>query len=258
MNYAEMRRAVAVFGIAAGLLASSAAVGQTAVYPKGAPEVPNLASLPDWDGLWERDQDNVWDNRLPVGAPQVPPYNPEWAEKAKNTPPARRDAAGSPYNSMPGWMSLLFPLEIQVSRMQVTMLSENKGPRRIYTDGRAHSDNTLPSTTGHSVGRWQNGELFVDTCCIRDDTRLPGNGLHSDAMTVKEHWYLRDYKTLVDDITVEDPKAFTKPWTTQKIFYRRPDWEPVEYDRTENDRDAPPARGGGGPRGGEQPQAQPE
>jgi hypothetical protein len=237
--FIRLRTAVAL-GLAAALLCGTAATAQTASYPKGAPEVPDLASLPDWDGLWERDQDNVWDNRIPVGAPQVPPYNTLYADRAKNGPAGPR---GSAFSSMPGWMSLLFPLEIQVSRMQVTLLSENKGPRRIYTDGRVHTDNTLPSTTGHSVGRWEKGQLFVDTCCIRDDTRLPGNGPHSAALKIKEHWYLRDYKTLVVDINVEDPEAFTGPWTTQKIFYRRADWEPVEYDRDENDRDAPPAGG---------------
>jgi hypothetical protein len=233
-------RSAALVGLAAALLCGTAATAQTATYPGGAPEVPELASLPDWDGLWERDQDNVWDNRLPVGAPQVPPYNPDFAERARSGPPGPR---GSAFSSMPGWLSLLFPLEIQVSRMQVTLLSENKGPRRIYTDGRVHTENTLPSTTGHSIGRWENGQLFVDTCCFREDTRLPGNGPHSAIMTVREHWYLRDPRTLIVDVTVEDPEAFTAPWTTQKIFYRRADWEPVEYDREENDRDAPPAGG---------------
>jgi hypothetical protein len=249
MNSKTIMRAL----VGACLLAAwpvTSASAQTAEYPKGQPDVPDVAALPDWDGLWERDQDNVWDNRIPPGQSQDPPYNPEWAARAKAMPPARRDSAVSPFSAMPGWMSLLFPLEIQISRMQVTVMSENKGPRRIYTDGRVSSENTLPTTTGHSIGRWQNGELFVETTDIRDDTRLPGGGPHSDEMKISEHWYLRDYKTLVVDISVEDPKAFTRPWTTQKVFYRRADWEPVEYDRSENDRDAPPARGGGGEGGG--------
>ena len=69
-------------------IASPGAVqAQTAHYPKGEPEVPPLASLPDWDGLWERDGDNVWDNRIPVGQPQEPPYNPEYRELAKTPGP---------------------------------------------------------------------------------------------------------------------------------------------------------------------------
>jgi len=140
--------------------------------------------------------------------------------------------------SMPGWMSMLFPMEIQINRGQLTIMSENKQPRRIYTDGRVASDDTLPSTLGYSTGRWVNGALIVKTCYVRVDTRLPGGGPHSDELEIEERFYLRDFKTLVDEITVKDPKAFTQPWSTEKIWYRRPDWEPVEYDRTENDRES--------------------
>ncbi|HTM81598.1 hypothetical protein [Asticcacaulis sp.] len=247
-----MKRSVRICAVAGGLLGlsaalslSGAALAQTAHYPKGQPDIPELSSLPDWDGLWERDQDNVWDNRIPVGQPQVPPYNAEYADLAKNGPPGPR---GSAFNSMPGYMSMLFPMEIQVSRMQVTIMSENKPARRIYIDGRDHTEDTLPSSEGHSAGHWDNGALIVDTCCIRDDTRLPGNGPHSDALHITERFYMRDYKTLVDEITVQDPKAFTGSWTTEKVWFRRADWEPIEYDREENDRDRPAnagARNGG-------------
>jgi hypothetical protein len=235
----------ALIGVAASaaLLFASAASAQTAHYPNDKRVLPAAHSLPDWNGIWERDGDNVWDNRIPVGRPQVPAYNDEYQDRAKNGLPGPR---GSAFNSMPGWMSMLFPMDIQISPMQVTIMSENKQPRRIYTDGRVHSEDTLPSSMGHSTGRWVNGELIVDTCCIRDDTRLPGGGPHSDELKIAERFYLRDYKTLVDEITVTDPKAFTKPWTTEKVWYRRPDWESVEYDREENDRDG---RGAGGPNG---------
>ena len=237
------RHRAAAVALSALMTFSGVAIAQTASYPSGAPEIPDMAKLPDWDGLWERADDNVWDNRLPVGVPQDPPYNGEYQALAKSIAPNR----GSAFNSMPGFMSMLFPMELQVSRMQVSIMSENKDNfRRIFTDGRVHTPDTLPSSNGHSVGRWVNGELHVETCCIREDTRLPGNGPHSDELRIKERFYLRDYKTLVDEITVEDPKAFTKPWTTEKVFYRRPDWEPVEYDRNENDRDRP-AQGAGRP-----------
>jgi hypothetical protein len=65
-------------------------------------------------------------------------------------------------------------------------------------------------------------------------------------MHVTERIWAPDARTLKDSITVEDPKAFTKPWTTEKTYYRRPDWEQVEYDGEENSRDfgkAPPDDG---------------
>ncbi|MDB5452218.1 MAG: hypothetical protein JWO33_796, partial [Caulobacteraceae bacterium] len=241
------RLGAAVAGLAAGasLMISGGALAQTAHYPAGGPRLPSWSSLPDWSGIWERDGDNVWDNRIPVGVPQVPPYNAEYqklADAARQAAAARGGAragvggVGGPMQTMPGMMTTLFPMDIQISRTQVTIMSENGSPRRIYTDGRVHSEDTLPSASGHSVGRWVGKELIVDTCCIRKDTRLPGNGPHSEELRVKERFYLRDHKTLVDEITVEDSKAFTKPWTTEKIWYRRPDWESVEYNRDENNR----------------------
>ena len=240
--------ALAGLVIGIGLAAAGASSAQTAHYPQGGPKPLVAPNVPDWSGIWERDSDNVWDNRIPPGVPQVPPYNAEYQKKADDEAAARgpmvrgaaggRGAGGGPMQTMPGMMTMLFPMDLQVSPTQVTILSENGQPRRIYTDGRIHADDTLPNSTGHSVGRWVKGELIVDTCCVRADTRLPGGGPHSDQLRIKERFYLRNHKTLVDEITVEDPKAFTKPWTTEKIWYRRPDWESVEYNREENNREA--------------------
>ncbi len=226
-----------------GLVCSNASMAQTIHYPSGAAQLPKWSDLGDWSGIWERDGDNVWDNRIPPGVPQDPPYNDEYRKLAEEGPAGQR---GAFFNSMPGWMNMLFPMDIQVTRSQVTLMSENKNqPRRIYTDGRTATENTLPATNGYSTGQWKNGELIVKTCCVRADTRLPGigpgGGPHSDQLEIEERFYLRNWKTLVDEITVKDAKAFVKPWTAEKIWYRRPAWESVEYDRTENDRDVPGA-----------------
>ena len=223
-----------------GLVCSEASMAQTIHYPNGAAELPKWSDLGDWTGVWERGGDNVWDNRIPPGLPQDPPYNDEYKKLVAGSPAGQR---GAFFNAMPGWMNMLFAMDIQVTRSQVTLMSENKNsPRRIYTDGRTPTENTLPATGGYSTGQWKNGELIVKTCCVRDDTRLPGigpgGGPHSDQLEIEERFYLRNSKTLVDEMTVKDPKAFIKPWTTEKIWYRRPAWESVEYDRTENDREA--------------------
>jgi hypothetical protein len=227
--------------VAAGLglgLFVSGAWAQTAKFPQGVPELRKPSELPNWSGLWERADDNVWDNSIPPGQPQLPPYNAQYKKRAAEEPAAPRGSSVSAYHSMPGWMSLLFPIDLQISPMQVTIMTANKEqPRRIYTDGRVPTQETLPSTTGYSVGKWVNGELIVETCCLREDTRLPGGGPHSDALRIKERFYLRDHKTLVAEMTVEDPQAFTQPWKVEKVWYRRPFWESVEYLSDENDRD---------------------
>jgi hypothetical protein len=138
---------------------------------------------------------------------------------------------------MPAMMIMLFPMDIQINRGEVVIMSSNGGFREIYTDGRLHAAETLPSSKGHSIGHWEGKTLVVDTRYIRDDTRLPGGGSHSDQLHITERFSAPDAHTLKDAITVEDPKAFTKPWTTVKTYYRRPDWEQVEYDEQENTRD---------------------
>lgn len=228
------------------VMAGSTAMAQIAQFPSGAPQPQRWAGAPNWSGIWERDGDNVWDNRIPAGIVQVAPYNEEYTKRRAD--PEHQPKVGL-FNSMPGVMNMLYPMDLQISPMQVTILTENGSSRRIFTDGRVHSEDTLSTPMGHSVGRWVRGELHVETCCISADTALPGWGPHSESMVIKERFYLRNNKTLVDEITVEDPEAFTQAWSTEKIWYRRPDWEPVTNPRDENDRDAAgdtgaPAEGG--------------
>ncbi|WP_293370442.1 hypothetical protein, partial [Phenylobacterium sp.] len=261
---------VAVCIAAAGLLGVGAASAQQVKYPASGPKLPQWTALPDWNGLWERGGDIVWNDKFPfkAGEPELPPYNDSYLkEYLARRAEMRADAlAGRPrtfkgaglYGSMPAMMIMLFPMDIQINPREVVIMSANGGgPREIYTDGRVHPDGTLPSSKGHSIGHWEGKTLVVDTCCFREDTRLPGGGAHSDQMHVTERLWAPDARTLKDAITVEDPKAFTKPWTTEKTYYRRLDWEQVEYDEGENARDfdkpspdgeatfgAPPADGG--------------
>ncbi len=241
--------AVTVCIAALGVLLSSAAEGQQAKYPASGRKLPPWSALPDWNGLWERGGDIVWDDRIPfkAGEPELPPFNADYMKEYQaRRAEMRADAvAGRPrnfrgaglYGSMPAMMIMLFPMDIQINPSEVVIMSANGGAREIYTDGRLHPPETLPSSKGHSIGHWEGKTLVVDTCCIRADTRLPGGGAHSDQMHVTERFSSPDGHALKDEITVEDPKAFTKPWSTVKTYYRRPDWEQVEYDPEENSRD---------------------
>jgi hypothetical protein len=247
--------AVTALALGAGLalaLGSGAAQAQEAHYPAGGPKLPKWSALPDWNGLWERGGDIAWDDRTPFkpGEPEVPPFNDRYmkeylARRAEMRAQAlagrpRNQQGGNLYGSMPALMIALFPLNIQVNPREVVIMTPNGGTREIYTDGRGHPVDPLPSTKGHSIGHWEGKVLVVDTCCIRANTRLPGGGGHSDALHITERFWSPDGRSLKDAITVEDPKAFTRPWTTEKTYYRRPTWESVEYDPDENTRDFDP------------------
>jgi hypothetical protein len=261
------RLAVLAIGMAAvgAIVGGGFALAQTVSYPPGGMKLPSWSEMRDWDGVWERGGDMVWDDRIPVGASQDPPYNEQYKKLAAQTPPVQRFArpgqpvvqapaaapaaggragGGRVAAGMPTIMTPLRPLEVQVNPHEVLITSEQGNTRRIYTDGRLHPADPIPSAAGHSIGYWKNKELFVDTCCMMENTRLPGDGPHSDAMHITEHFYSPKHGMLVDEITVEDPKAFTKPWSTVKTFYRRPDWELLPQDL---------AGGGGGGGGGAPP-----
>jgi poly(3-hydroxybutyrate) depolymerase len=228
------------------------ALSQAANFPPGAPKLA-ASHLPDWNGIWERGGDIVWDDSLPYipGEPQAPPYNEQYMKeyvarrermRAENLAGhARNLRGGDLYATMPAMMIMLFPMDIEINPREVVLMTSNGGAREIYTDGRLHPVDALPSKKGHSIGHWEGKTLIVDTCCFKDDTRFPGGGAHSDAMHISERIWSPDGHSLKDAVTVEDPKAFTKPWTTVKTYYRRPDWEQVEYDPEENTRDFPGA-----------------
>jgi hypothetical protein len=70
---------------------------------------------------------------------------------------------------------------------------------------------------------------------FNDKTLLDSKGLpHTDALHIVERIRRMDHDTLQDEITIEDPKAYTRPWTAQKSFLLKPDWEIQEYVCAEN------------------------
>lgn len=99
--------------------------------------------------------------------------------------------------------------------------------RRIYTDGRQLPDDPDPSWMGYSVGRWE-GEstLVVDTVGFNEKTWLDRLGhAHSDQLRVTERFRRVDADHLQVDITMTDPKALAKPWSTTFYYQNRPGWE---------------------------------
>src|SRR5258707_13714788 len=74
---------VAVCVAAAGLLGVGAASAQQAKYPASGPKLPPWSALPDWNGLWERGGDIVWNDRVPfkAGEPELPPFNPDYLKE---------------------------------------------------------------------------------------------------------------------------------------------------------------------------------
>jgi hypothetical protein len=95
---------------------------------------------------------------------------------------------------------------------------------------RGHKKDLDPTYNGDSVGKWDGDTLVVDTIGFNDVTWIDHVGLpHTDALHVVERIRRVDHDTLVDDFTIEDPKAYTKPFTASQTYHLKPGWEIAEY-----------------------------
>jgi hypothetical protein len=97
----------------------------------------------------------------------------------------------------------------------LVMLNEmNAGYRQIFTDGRALPDAPTPSWQGYSSAKWDGDTLVVDTIGMRDDTWIDWNGsVVTEAAKIREEIRRLDFGHIEIKATVDDPKAYTKPWT---------------------------------------------
>jgi hypothetical protein len=165
------------------------------------------------------------------------PYQPWAAEKAKDN--FEHHLADEPElhcfeSGLPNQMYRQFGFQILQPAGYVAMNWEFMHAYRIIpTDNRPH---TLPASThlfqGDSVGHWEGDTLVVDTTNFNDRTWLDSAGnVHSDQMHVVERFTMVNDRTINYEATIEDPKAYTKPWKVAFDFTRnrQADYEIMEF-----------------------------
>jgi hypothetical protein len=97
--------------------------------------------------------------------------------------------------------------------------------RQIWMDGRGHPDDLDPSWMGHAIGHWEGATLVVDTVGLTDKSWLDTAGHpHSDTLHVVERIRRVDHDTLENTLTFDDPKTYTRTWTSTIIYKLRADW----------------------------------
>ena len=104
--------------------------------------------------------------------------------------------------------------------------------REIYLDDRPHPEGDVlnPTFLGHSVARWEGDTLVVDVVGFAETTWIDFYGHpHTDALHVVERFSRRDKHTLHYEATIDDPKAYTAPWTVAWDIPWSPDGELMEY-----------------------------
>jgi putative oxidoreductase len=101
--------------------------------------------------------------------------------------------------------------------------------RQIFTDGRPlpKLSETEPAWLGYSVGRWEGDAFVVESIGFRDHGWLSANMAYpnSDALHVTERFRRIDFGHLEETVTIDDPKAYLKPWTNKITFKLQADTE---------------------------------
>ena len=199
--------------------------------PLGKP-VPHTANgKPDLSGVWYAHKDT----------PETPTLLP-WAEEITKKR-AANGAADQPSNyCLPGDPLLTLPLFYRIVQtpQMIVMLWEGQPPgvRQVFLDQPDHSKAWGPTWLGHSIARWDQDTLVVDTAVFNDRSWL-GIYPHTEKLHVTERWRRTELARLEKQSTVEDPETFTKPWSTRAAWDLDLNEEIHEYICNENDTDIP-------------------
>ena len=241
------RGVLCAFVILGTLFASTQLAAQWVNYPTGgAPRkadgkvdmsaaAPRMADgKPDFSGIWTSDEvdprrpgvppnphDATTSRRmvnlgveLPGGLPYqpwlVPLVKQRTANMAKDDPHIRC----MPDNFLRAYGMPHLLKFVHTHNLLVVLNEWNAGYRQVFTDGRPLPQDPNPSWQGYSSAKWSGDTLLIDTIGLRDDTWIDWNGsVLTEAAKVREQMRRPDFGHLEIQVTVDDPKAYTKPWT---------------------------------------------
>lgn len=172
------------------------------------------------------------------------PYQPWAAAQVKqNLADIRKDDPTTrclPISPVRQWADF-FPQKIFQTEDTVIILSEYMAQyRQIFLDGRPLPQDPFPSFKGYSVGHWEGDELVVETTGYKDGLwlDLKGDPLTSEGRTI-ERIRRPSFGRLEIQVTVNDPKAYTKPWTATRYMRIALDTELIEDICNENNKNLP-------------------
>ena len=131
----------------------------------------------------------------------------------------------------------------QPERQRLFVLSGggNRNWRLIYLDGRANpqSEDVSPTYFGYSSGKWQGDTLVMDTVDFNERFWFTNGGLpHTESLHLTERISRPDFDTLKYEVTVNDPGAYTRPWTSSWNLRWQAGRDIEEYFCQDNPRDA--------------------
>jgi hypothetical protein len=212
---------------------------------EGAPLPELLKYEPDGiNGLGEDPPSQYFFNVLSNFRPDEAPLQPAVLQRQKEQA-AKPPASLCLPPSVPLVHTVPAPFKIVQTPALIMMLYEVETSfRQIYLDGRKHPSDPQPTWLGYSIGRWEGDTLVVDVAGLNNRSPLDAMGHpHSDAMHVTERFHRLDFGHMNVEITIDDPKTFTQPFTYTVKERLRPDTDLIEYFCIEDEHDSPHMRG---------------
>ena len=206
--------------------------------PDGKPDLsapaPKTADgKPDLSGIWR-----VADGRFLMnlaadeagGAPFQPWAATVYKQRQDNLGKDRPSGHCLPHAVPDAMMVRSGPFKIaQTPGVVFILFEEMNHYRQIFTDGRGFPKSMNPTWYGYSIGKWEGESFVVETAGFNDQSWLddPGHP-HTEAMRVTERFTRRDFGHLEIQITIDDPKAYTRPWSLKARFDLMADTELIE------------------------------
>jgi hypothetical protein len=230
--------------------------------PNLAAPVPLLNGKPDLSGVWqaERTPESEYARVLGKDAgklqvdlnditkeaanvfwglkPEDQPLRPEAVAITKQ----RRGVDGPASRCLPASLPasiFVFTFKIIQTPQEIVVLHEDGDPpRQIYLDGRSRPQDPQPSWMGYSVGQWEGDTLAVETTGLNDQAWIDTVGHpRSESMRIIERYRRRDFGHMELEVTIEDAKFYTRPFTLKTLLNLIPDTDVLEAVCTENEKD---------------------
>ena len=215
--------------------------------PKGGPAPRTADGHPDLSGVWFGGTAGGFTynpalrRQFDPKAEPVPEFQPWAAAKIKSMTTTDYELGRASVNCLPRGVPGMFlinpyPFQIvQTPGLFVQLDELNNNFRVVHTDGRPHNPDPDPSFDGDETAHWEGDTLVIDTIAIDERTWNNFTGwFHSDQEHVIERVTRPSLNYLSVQVTIEDPKVLTKPWTSAPRVWTLGHEDLLEYYCTNN------------------------
>ena len=199
-----------------------------------APAPRTAAGKPDLSGIWKVDSAQPNENLLKTGEAPMQPWAADLYRHRVATMGFERPGTRCMPHGAPDAVTVPnLPFKIvQIPSEVIILFEEFHKYRQIHTDGRSLPVDPDPAWYGYSIGKWEGDTFVVETSGFRGDgSWLDNSGHpHTDALKLTERFRRVNFGQLELDVTIDDPKAYTRAWKADTIHFNlQPDTELLEH-----------------------------